>query len=61
MGHLGISGLKRQIRNHFAFPQVNKIVEDELRTCHDCQIFTTKATKDPLIPVYVPPRSMGFC
>ena len=54
MGHFGCSGLKRQLRSHFDFQKLNQLVENEVLKCNDCQLFTGKAIKAPLSPVYVP-------
>ena len=53
-GHLGRSAFKRQMRNHFDFPNLDHLVETEVKNCNDCQLFTRKAVKNPLTPVYVP-------
>ena len=60
MGHFGCSGLKRLIRSHFSFPHLDKYVEDEIKLCNDCQLFTRKATKAPLTPVFVPSEAWEY-
>ena len=39
-GHPGMSCPKRRIRTHFWFPKVDAIIEDKVRHCPSCQIFT---------------------
>lgn len=51
MGHFGCSGFKRQIWNHFHFPNLDNLVENEVKNCNDCQFFTKKTVKNPSTPV----------
>ena len=60
MGHFGSSGIKRQIRNHFDFQHLDTLVNNEVATCEDCQLFTRKAVKGPLVPVFVPSRAWEY-
>ena len=54
-GHLGghprIDSLKMQIRRHFWFLKMNEFIEFAVRSCHLCQIFTIKTTKEPITPI----------
>ena len=47
--HPGMSGMRRRIRSHFWFPNLNQKVEDLVNSCKECQLFTHKNTKEPLI------------
>ena len=60
MGHFGCSGIKRQLRNHFDFQHLDSAVESEVAVCEDCQLFTRKAVKAPLTPVYVPSLALEY-
>ena len=60
MGHFRCSGLKRQLRGHFDFQYLDKCVENEVKTCNDCQLFTRKATKAPITPVFVPSEAWEY-
>ena len=60
MGHFGCSGIKRQIRNHFDLQHLDSIVNQEVATCEDCQLFTRKTVKAPLVPVFVPSRAWEY-
>ena len=60
MGHIGCSGLKRQIRSHFAFQKLDEYVESEIRNCKDCQMFTEKGNKALFSPVYVPQQAWDY-
>ena len=60
MGHFGATGLKRQVRAHYHFPHLDTLIEAEVEHCHDCQLFTRKATKEPLTPVYVPEKAWEY-
>ena len=48
--HPGMSAMKRRLRSHFWFPMLNKMVEEEVRNCRECQMFTRKTFKDPIHP-----------
>ena len=60
MGHIGMSGLKRQLRSHFEFPFLDKLVEKEVSKCADCQLFIRKPNKSHLVPVYVPKKVWDY-
>ena len=60
MGHFGCAGLKRQMRAHFSFPTLDTLIETEVRDCNDCQLFTSKRLKEPLVPVYVPTKAWEY-
>ena len=46
--HAGQDAVKRRIRAHFWFPNLDNTVQQHLQTCHDCQIHTRSPTKIPL-------------
>ena len=48
------------MRNHFDFPNLDSLVEAEVKNCNDCQLFTKKSTKNPLCPVYVPSKAWEY-
>ena len=54
--HPGMNGMKRRLRSHFWFPKMDKSIENFVENCEDCQMFTNKRTKQPLIPVVAPKR-----
>ena len=56
-GHPGMSSLKRRIRTHFWFPKLDELIEEKVRHCPSCQIFTQKHTKEPLQPLQVPEKA----
>ena len=60
MGHFGCAGLKRQLRAHFHFPLLDILAENEIKHCHYCNLYTTKAIKEPLVPVYVPSKAWEY-
>ena len=47
-GHPGMTRMKNRIRNHFWFPKMQEMVEKKVRNCKTCQLFTLKATKEPI-------------
>jgi hypothetical protein len=46
-GHPGMSCMKRRIRSHFWFPKMDDHVEEFVKACKNCAIFTNKTTHDP--------------
>ena len=54
--HPGMNGMKRRLRSHFWFPKMDKLIEDFVNNCEDCQIFTNKRTKQPLTPIISPEK-----
>ena len=49
--HPGISGMKRRVRSHFWFPNLNARVEEFVKACQPCTLFTNKHSKDMLQPL----------
>ena len=49
--HPGMNGMKRRLRTHFWFPKMDKVIENFVNNCENCQIFTNKRTKEPLTPI----------
>ena len=47
-GHPGMSCMKRRMRAHFWFPDMDKITEQYVKGCKDCEIFTNKTTHSML-------------
>ena len=48
------------MRAHFSFPTLDKLIETEVRNCNDCQLFTPKQHKEPLVPVYIPTKAWEY-
>ena len=49
-GHPGMNGLKRRLRSHFWFPEMNKKIESKVAGCKHCTMFSNKTTREPLRP-----------
>jgi len=49
-----MNSLKRRMRSHFWFPKMNQLIEDLVKQCMPCQMFTPKATKEPITAVKTP-------
>ena len=47
-GHPGMSCMKRRIRAHFWFPNMDTHIEEFVKGCKDCTIFTNKSTHGKL-------------
>ena len=49
-GHPGMTGLKRRLRSHFWFPEMDSKIEAKVTSCHNCKLFTNKTTREPIQP-----------
>ena len=47
-GHPGMNCFKGRIRSHFWFPRLDSLIEEKVKSCKPCQMFTNKTTKEPL-------------
>ena len=45
-----MNGLKRRLRSHFWFPEMNKKIESKVAGCKHCTMFSNKTTREPLQP-----------
>ena len=52
--HPGVSSMKRRLRSHFWFPNLNQTIEEGVKKCQDCQMFTIKYTKEPITSLPTP-------
>lgn len=52
--HFGIVNLKRRIRSHFWFPDMNNTIEEAVKSCSACQMFTNKRTHEPARNIPMP-------
>ena len=48
LGHLGMNKTKQMLRHKYWFPEMNKIVEQEVGQCYECQV-TTKEYRQELL------------
>ena len=49
-GHPGMTSMKRRLRSHFWCPNLNKRVEEMVKGCKECTMFTPKTKKNHLHP-----------
>ena len=49
-GHPGMTAMKRRLRAHFWCPQLNNRVQDMVKNCQECAMFTPKNRKNHLLP-----------
>ena len=47
-GHPGMTSMKRRLRSHFWHPDLNSSIEDAVRSCKHCLMFTNKFRKNKL-------------
>ena len=55
-GHPGESNLKRRLRMHFWFPDLNEKVHEQVKRCPPRQANTNKPTKEPQAALRVPQK-----
>ena len=48
--HTGQTGILRRLRYHFFFHGMEAMVQEFVRRCESCQLFTDKKTQEPIIP-----------
>ena len=53
-GHLGIMNTKRLLRSKVWFPNLDNMVEEEIRNCHSCQTTVYKHDSEPLVMSILP-------
>ncbi|KAK9711410.1 Integrase zinc binding domain [Popillia japonica] len=53
-GHLGMVKTKQLLRSKVWFPNIDKMVELEIKTCSACQIVTPQHTRDPVVGTELP-------
>ena len=49
-GHPGMTSMKRRLRSHFWHPDLNSAIEDAVKSCKHCLMFTNKFRKNKLSP-----------
>lgn len=53
-GHLGIVGVKQQLRTKVWWPQMDRDVEKYVKSCHGCQIVNATVHPEPLESTELP-------
>ena len=56
-GHPGMNCMKRRIRSHFWFPDLNDEVEKFVKSCDKCVLFNPKYTKENLHAHHLPEKA----
>lgn len=54
MGHLGMTKMKQMLRNRYWFPEMNIMIEEEIRKCFECQVTTESHQKEPVKMTEIP-------
>ena len=57
LGHHGIYGVFQAIRERFFWPQMYQDIIHHVRSCHECQIHSTRKAEVPLTVI----RKLGRC
>ena len=56
-GHPGETNLKRRLRYHFWWPEMNKAIKAKIEQCKPCQLYTGKTTREPQDILEVPRKA----
>ena len=56
-GHPGMVAMKRRVRSHFWFPGLGKAVEEKVKSCRACQLFTGNTVKENMRSQTVPEKA----
>ena len=56
LGHLGMSKTKQMLRQNYWFPEMNKMVEQEVGQCYECQVATKQYRQEPLKMTEIPEK-----
>lgn len=54
MGHLGMTKMKQMMRNKYWFPEMNTMIEDQIRGCYECQVTTKSHHREPVKMTTIP-------
>ena len=54
MGHMGVSKTKEMLRRKYWFPEMNRMIEDIVGKCFDCQVATQCYRSEPLKMTEIP-------
>jgi len=49
-GHPGMTSMKRRLRSHFWCPRLNQRIENMVKSCKECTMFTPKTRKNVMHP-----------
>ena len=56
LSHLGITKTKQMLRQKYWFPEMNKMVEQEVGQCYECQVTTKEYRHEPLKMTEIPEK-----
>ena len=54
--HPGQDAVKRRLRTHFWFPGIDDAINQQIGSCHQCQVRTASPITPPLTPTSIPDR-----
>ena len=56
LGHLGKTKTKRILRNRYWFPYMNKMIDNAVDQCYECQVATKETQSEPIKPSNIPDK-----
>ena len=56
LGHLGMTKTKQMLRQKYWFPEMNKMVEQLVGQCYECQVTTREHRQEPLKMTEIPEK-----
>ena len=56
LGHLGMTKTKQILRQKYWFPEMNKMVEQLVGQCYECQVTTREHRQEPLKMTEIPEK-----
>ena len=54
MGHLGMTKTKQLLREKYWFPEMNRMTEDVIGQCYECQVTTKQHVEEPIKTTPIP-------
>ena len=56
LGHLGMTKTKQMLRQKYWFPEMNRMIEQTVGQCYECQVTTKDHRKEPLRMTEIPEK-----
>ena len=56
LGHMGMTKTKQMLREKYGFPELNKMTEDIVGKCYECQLTTKQHRQEPIKMTNIPEK-----
>ena len=57
LGHLGMTKTKQMLREKYWFPSMNRLVENIIGRCYECQLTTKQHRQEPVKITEIPEKA----